>query len=180
MRQGDRVFGNFVLLLVIDKKTKRHLLHCQLEKAIYTVTLNMTHPHKLQKKHTASRTHTEHCCAICIFPITISKVHAVRPNMNAGVYLPGGSWLDVSGADVLGPPLQTEVVGRLFVLLTGQIELQILLAELRAQECSKHWHTSWGEEEGDKWSLPHHAMSWYACWKKTSTHITPTQQSPQA
>ena len=65
-------------------------------------------------------------------------MHAARLNIKAGLYLPGGSWLDVGGADVLRPPLQAEVVGRVSVLLTGQIELQILLAELRAQECSKH------------------------------------------
>lgn len=55
-----------------------------------------------------------------------------------GLYLTGGTGPDVGGADVLGPPLKAEVVGRVFVLLTGQIELQILLTELRAKECSKH------------------------------------------
>lgn len=65
-------------------------------------------------------------------------MHAARLNIHAGMYLSGGTWLDVGGADVPRPPLQTEVVGRVSVLLTGHIELQILLAELRAQELSKH------------------------------------------
>lgn len=77
-------------------------------------------------------------------------------SMNIGVYLPGGSWLDIGCADVFGSPLQAEVSGRMFVPLTGQIELQVLLAELRAQECSKYWNTSCQEEEEeeDKWALP--------------------------
>lgn len=54
------------------------------------------------------------------------------------MYLPGGSWLDIGCADVFGSPLQAEVGGRMFVPLTGLIELQVLLAELRAQECSKY------------------------------------------
>lgn len=67
------------------------------------------------------------------------KVHVhARLNRKAGMYLAGGVWLDIGGEDVLGPSLQAEVVGRVFVLFTGQIKLQILLAELRAQECSKH------------------------------------------
>lgn len=65
-------------------------------------------------------------------------MHVAQLNTKADVYLAGGSWLDVGGEDVLGPSLQAEVVGRVFVLLAGQIELQILFAELGAQECSKH------------------------------------------
>ena len=38
-------------------------------------------------------------------------VHAATLNVKACSYLPGGTWLDVGGADVLGPPLQAEVVG---------------------------------------------------------------------
>lgn len=67
---------------------------------------------------------------------------AARLNIKTGVYLAGGTWLDIGGTDVLGPPLQAEVVGRVSVLLAGQIELKILLAELRAQECSKHRNSS--------------------------------------
>lgn len=50
----------------------------------------------------------------------------------AGPYLTGGARLDVGGADILGPPLQTEVVGGKLILLTRLVELQVLLAELRA------------------------------------------------
>lgn len=46
------------------------------------------------------------------------------------LYLTWRASLDVRGSDVFGPPLQAEVVGRMSVLLTGQVELQILLAEL--------------------------------------------------
>lgn len=45
-------------------------------------------------------------------------------------YLAGSAWLDVGAEDVLGSPLQAEVVRGLSVLLTGQIELQILFTEL--------------------------------------------------
>lgn len=64
------------------------------------------------------------------------------PGLAVQVHLAGGTWLDIGGTDVLGPPLQAEVVGRVSVLLAGQIELKILLAELRAQECSKHRNSS--------------------------------------
>lgn len=49
--------------------------------------------------------------------------------------------MDVCGADVVGPSLQAEVVGRMAVLLAGQVELQVLLTELRAQERSEHGNT---------------------------------------
>lgn len=38
--------------------------------------------------------------------------------------------LNVGGVDLLGAPAQAEGVGRVTVLLAGQVELQVLLAEL--------------------------------------------------
>ena len=61
--------------------------------------------------------------------------------LEGGLYLAGGAGLDVGGADFLGPPLQAEVVGGVLVLPTCKVKLQVLLAELGAQECSEDRHT---------------------------------------
>lgn len=45
-------------------------------------------------------------------------------------YLSGRPWLDVGGTDVPCSPLEAEVGGRVPVLFTGQVELQVLLTEL--------------------------------------------------
>jgi len=55
-------------------------------------------------------------------------------------YLPRRAGLDVGGTDVPGSPVKAEVVGRVSVPLTGQVELQVLLAELGAQERPEHQH----------------------------------------
>lgn len=63
-----------------------------------------------------------------------------------GGYLTRGAALDVGGADVFSSSLQAEVVGGVSVLLTGQVELEVLLAEFRAQEGSKHRDSNWQQE----------------------------------
>lgn len=53
-------------------------------------------------------------------------------------YLSRCPWLDVGGTYVAGAALQAEVVGAVAVLLARQVELQVLLAELRPQEGPEH------------------------------------------
>lgn len=57
------------------------------------------------------------------------------------MYLSGSARLDVGLSYSFRPPLQTEFVGRLSVLLTGHVELQVLVAELGSQERFKHCYT---------------------------------------
>lgn len=66
------------------------------------------------------------------------------------MYLSGSTRLNVGLGNSFRPPLQTEFVGRLSVLLTGHVELQVLIAELRSQERFKHCYSHWrtGEASG--------------------------------
>lgn len=61
------------------------------------------------------------------------------------LYLSGSTRLDVSLSDHFCASLQAEFVGRLSVLLTGRVELQVFLTELGSQErlkhCDSHWRT---------------------------------------
>lgn len=71
----------------------------------------------------------------------MQKLEGQISGLTVQVHLSGGSWLDVGVGDVPGPPLQAEVVRGLFVLFTSQIELKVLLTELRTQKCSEDRHS---------------------------------------
>lgn len=72
--------------------------------------------------------------------------------------------LNVGGGDLLGASAQAEGVGRSSVLLAGDVELQVLLAELWAEESAKHGYGHWerrSERAGEgvnEWMLSQNSL----------------------